>query len=88
MRDNYIPTIKELEEMAETDIREVDSDDLVDIEDIDINTNLSEEERIEDYLEQVKNPYCYKDNGVIVKIGFAGSKSLEECIAEYIVLEK
>ena len=45
-------------------------------------------ERLEDYIRQIKNPYCYLSNGVIVKISFAGRDTLEECLSRCIMSEK
>ena len=42
----------------------------------------------EDYIRQIKNPYCYLSNGVIVKISFAGRDTLEECLSRCIMSEK
>ena len=39
-------------------------------------------------VEQIKNPYCYLSNGVIVKISFAGRDTLEECLSRCIMSEK
>lgn len=54
-----------------TDIRKVDRSKLKDINDIRIDTTLPCEERLESYVAQVGNPYCYLDNGVVVGIGYA-----------------
>ena len=40
------------------DIRMVDTSSLVDIEQVQIQTELPQEERIADYIRQIKNPYC------------------------------
>ena len=60
-----------------TDIK---SDELVDIADVKINTDLPVEERIKDYIKQIKNPYCYLCNGVVVRISFAGMSKLSDCL--------
>ena len=43
---------------------------------------LPQEERLKNLLDKVRNPYCYLDNGIIVKLNFAprGSSTLSECI--------
>ena len=82
--DNNAPkfqiTREELDKMKEVDIRTVDPDTLVDIDDVKINMDLPCEERILDYIRQIKNPYCYLCNGMVVKAKFAGKQSLEDCI--------
>ena len=73
-----------LKKMAEEDIRDVDESGLVDIKDVQIHTELPDEERILDYIRQIKNPYCYLCNGMVVKISFAGKSDLEDCLARCI----
>jgi hypothetical protein len=80
-RYNY-PTKQQLEEMANTDIRTVDPDTLVDIESVTIRTDLPKEERILDYLQQIKNPYCYKYKGMVIKVSYAGKRKLEDCLVD------
>lgn len=77
-------TVEELEKMKETDIRSVDRSTLVDISDVKIDTSLPERERVLDYIRQIKNPYCYMDRGIVVKVNFSGKKSLEDCIKDCI----
>lgn len=73
-------TAADLRRMAQTDIRTVNKEELVDINDVKIDPDLPYEERVLDYLRQIKNPYCYLDHGMIVKISFSGDKRLEECL--------
>lgn len=58
----------------------INRDELVDIADVKINTDLPVEERIMDYIKQIKNPYCYLCNGVVVRISFAGKSKLSDCL--------
>ncbi len=73
--------------MKETDIRTVDRASLVDVKDVVIKDELAREERIIDYIEQIKNPYCYLDHGVVVKLSFKGTKRLEDCLLSCIEME-
>ena len=75
-------TRKELNEMREVDIRTVDRSTLVDAERVKINTDLSTEERIADYIAQIKNPYCYLYKGMAIKISFSGKRRLEDCMKD------
>ena len=59
-----------MEEMKNIDVTKVNPQDLVDIRDVEINNKLKPEKRKEDYIAQIKNPYCYKYAGYIVKITF------------------
>ena len=76
-----------LKALSEVKIQEVDPEGLVDISTVKISQKLPVLERIKDYLKQVKNPYCYRSHGVVVKISFAGTRTLEECIGACISME-
>lgn len=73
-------TREDLNKMKEIDIRSVDRESLVDINDVQIKTDLPDEERMLDFVRQIKNPYCYICNRMVVKTRFVGKQSLEECI--------
>lgn len=75
-------TKEELQKMSGVDIRTVEQNDLVDIKNVAIREELPKEERIRDYVTQVRNPYCYLSHGVTVKICFTGKKKLEDCIRD------
>ena len=76
---------KKLSLLQKIDITAVSKKDLVDISDIVINKELPPEERVRDYIKQIKNPYCYIDNGIVVKISFTGEKSLEDCLKTVLI---
>ena len=73
-------TREELEKMKNVDIKTVRKEDLVDISTVKINSDLPIKERVEDFIRQIKNPYCYLDHGVIIKVNFTGGKSLADCL--------
>lgn len=77
-----LPTLKELEEMANVDVRTVDPADVTDIDDVVIDMELPKAERVKSYLRQMKNPYIMKTNGVIVKMSFAkgSGRTLTDCL--------
>lgn len=56
--------------LKQVDVRTVNPDTLVDINDIKVNTKLLKEERILDFIQQIGNPYCYRCGKVVVKISF------------------
>ena len=67
---------------SETFLNVNDTHELVDIETVHIREDLPVKERVEDYIQQIKNPYCYRSHGVVVKISFAGKKSFDECLKD------
>ena len=63
-------TVKQLDEMSQSGIENIDKTGLVDIRKINIDTNLPPEQRMIDYLEQIKNPYCFLCGDSTVRIRF------------------
>lgn len=57
------------------------TEDLVDINDVSINSELPKEERIADFVSQIRNPYLFKCGKYTVKAVFSeNGQTLEECI--------
>lgn len=55
--------------------------ELVDIRDILVDKNLSKEERIAEYVRQIKDPYCFKCGNFTVRARFADNGvTLEDCL--------
>lgn len=74
-----------LEQMKSIDPRTVDRDSLRDIESVNIDTSLSKQERIADFIRQIGNPYCYKHGKYVVKVSFADTGvTLEDRLADYL----
>ena len=73
-----------IEEMKNLDVRTVDRDSLVDVTQIVIDENLSKEERVAEYLRQVKNPYCFRVGKMVVKNIYSNDGvSLEERFEQF-----
>lgn len=67
------------EQMRQTDIQTVNADSLVDIDEVVIDQALPREERLNDFIEKIKNPFCYKCNGMVVKAVYSeDGEKLEE----------
>lgn len=74
-----------VEQMKNIDIRTVDPKDLVERQSVKIDMSLSREERIKQYINQIKNPYCYIDGDVVVKVSFQEEGvTLEQRLEAYI----
>ena len=74
-----------INEMKNIDIRTVDKSGLVDIKNVNINPYDPPEKKMRDYIEQIKNPYCFLCNGYAVKIEFAdNNRTIEDCFTEFI----
>lgn len=60
-----------LASMRQQSIKEVNAADLVDIRTVSIDTSAPPEQRMIDYLEQIKNPYCFRCGDAVVAIRFS-----------------
>lgn len=71
--------------MRETSCGSDELKDIVDLQDIVINEKLSPEERINEFVRQIKNPYLYKVDDVVVKVSFSDSSiSFEERLKQFL----
>lgn len=48
-------------------------DSLVDIRDVKIDRSLPVEERMNSYVEQIKNPYMFKVGNTVVRVSYANT---------------
>ena len=81
--------ITELEEKLkrckDISIKEVNPNDVDNLEDIKIDRKKKPNERGLEFISNAKNPYIFKINGRLVKIEFSDNeKSAEECITKVI----
>ena len=60
-----------LEEMSRMEYGAANKDELVNIETVHIDPDLPPAERLLNYLEQIKNPYCFRCGDTAVRISFA-----------------
>ena len=59
--------------------------ELVDIRDVVIDKSLPLGERVRSYVEQIKDPYCFKVGDVVVRVSYAGKdKSLTDSFTSMI----
>ena len=79
-----IYTREELEPMKNVDVRTVDPATLRDLRDVKIDTALPKEQRIQEYIRQIGNPYCYRHGKYVVKVSFADTDvTLEDRLLAY-----
>ena len=74
----------QLREMRSVDITQVDRSTLVDIRNIHIDPTLPATQKVQGYLEQIGNPYCFLCGDTPVKIRFVSeSKTLKQSLYDY-----
>lgn len=78
-------SLLELHRLQAMDLSDVKVEDLVDIRTVNINSQLSQPNRLLDFLNQVKNPYCYRHGDFVVQIGFSNTEvTLTDRLNEYL----
>ena len=76
----------DFEAMQSVDIRTVNPEELIDINDVTINRDLPTEERIIDFVKRIKNPYLYRCGKAVVKVTFADTEdTLESKLKDYLL---
>lgn len=64
----------------------VKSYELVDINDVVINPALDKDKRVQSFVQQIKNPLCYRCGNYVVKISFSDNeeRTIEDCFKDYL----
>lgn len=74
-----------LQEMKNMNPETVDRSTLIDIASIDVAPSLSKDAWLEEYLKQIRNPYLFLCNGIVVKIAYADTTvTIEDKLEQYI----
>lgn len=60
----------DIESMKSVDIRSVDKSQLMDLNSVYIDESKPIPERIESFLQQIQNPYCFRIGDVAVKVNY------------------
>lgn len=67
-----------------TEHHAIDRSRLKDIKDVVIDTSKPSSERIQSFVRQIGNPYCYLDNGIVVEVAYADTDvSLQDRLSAY-----
>ena len=87
-REKCFLTKDEFIKMSKVHIYDLDKEKLVDVETLSIKEKESEKRFLE-FLEQIKNPYCYRCGDVGVKIEFDDTMPyLEPKLIEFLIKKK
>lgn len=74
-----------VEIMKSVDPKTVDRNALIQRSSVRLDPAASREERLRDFIQQIKNPYCYLDGKTVVKITFANTATtIEDCLENYL----
>lgn len=71
--------------MLDQEMVSMNNEELVELTSVVIDPTLPKEERIKSFIEQIKNPYKFKINGVVVTVSYNESgPTLQELLEAYI----
>lgn len=80
-----MPTGDELRQMGGSETAKADIDSLVDIRDVRIDARLPKEERIADFIRQIKNPYLFRCGDLVIHSCFSETEvSLTDRLKQYL----
>ena len=69
---------------CQTDIRTVDIRNLVDISEVKIDTTMKKTDRIQNFIRDIKDPYCFRCKNTVVKVSFCNEGgSFQELLQDY-----
>lgn len=75
--------VANFDKLKNVDVRTVDISTLTDIGKIKINRELPKADRLRAFVREVKNPFCFICNGMVVKISYCDTnESLENKLAK------
>lgn len=74
-----------LQELSNTSIKTINHDNLRELSNIQINTDMPVKELIEDFFNQIGNPYSFLVNGIPVQISYNNhNKTIDDCLYSYL----
>ena len=62
--------MQDIDAMKNVDIRSVDKDTLIDLDSVQIDSSQPVQERVQSFLQQIQNPYCFRIGDVAVKVNY------------------
>ncbi len=72
-------------DLKNLDIRTIRPDTLEHIENVKINMDLPVEERMMEFVRQIKNPYFFRCGKLIVQVEYSDTdKTINDCLKEFI----
>ena len=74
-----------VETMRSVNPKTVDRSTLVQRDSIRLEPAAAQDDRLRDFIRQIRNPYCYLDGKTVVKISNTRSSvTLEDCLEHYL----
>lgn len=78
-------SVEQLRALQQVDITAIDKSMLVDIETVSVNASAPFADRVQQFCEQIKNPYAFRVGDVAVKIEYTqNGRTLRDAITSYL----
>lgn len=77
---------QQLEQLSQQSITGLDEQELIDITNISLRKDLSAQDKVSDFIEQIKTPYCFLCGETPVRVCFANEGyKLGELLESYFI---
>ena len=63
-------SLERLHQLRDTKLQDINDDELVELKSVVVDKTRPVPERVADFIEKIRNPYCFKVDGVVVKLKF------------------
>lgn len=71
-------------DIQQDDLQTIDIHQLADIRDIKIDTTKDKATRIREFIQAIKNPYCFRYDNTVIKVSFSKEgESFQDILQEY-----
>ncbi len=71
-------------DIRQEDLQTIDIHQLADIRDIQIDITKDKDTRIREFIQAVKNPYCFRCGNTVIKVSFSKEgESFQNILQEY-----
>ena len=77
--------MNDIKALRNADISACNTDELVDLKDVEINLKTPLSRRTVDFIAKVGNPYLFKVDDVVVKVEFGDGKDFPEILTDVIL---
>ena len=73
-----------LEQLRAVDVRSIDKNDLIDLNQVTIDETKPVPERVAEFMRQIQNPYCFRIGDVVIKVVYKeNGPSFQICCKQY-----
>lgn len=75
---------KDLDVLKNESVTTCEKNNLVDLKEVKVNMRKNKFNRMQEFVDEIKNPYLFKVGDIVVKIEYCGDKNVTEAVANAI----